>query len=240
MCKLKVLLGMLLVPSAFLFVSARSAAAQSTLFNIPSTDVVAEGRTYLEFDFITHPESHERGGFQTYGVRAVFDVRKGVEAGVNVTTTDALLPNQPVEIQPNAKWQFYQNESKGVAAAAGGILYVPATDRGATDTFGMVYSTVSKKVRAKYGPRVTGGAYTLLNRKSGNGSTTGAIVGYEQPVLRRASFVADWMSGNNRFGYLTPGVAVTISKQSSLYAGYSIGNRGRKNNALFLYYAITF
>ena len=41
------------------------ARAQSTIFNIPSTDVVAKKKTYLEFDFISHLESHDEGGFQT-------------------------------------------------------------------------------------------------------------------------------------------------------------------------------
>jgi len=44
----------------------KNACAQSTLFNIPSTDVVAEKKVYLEFDFISHFESHSKGGFQAY------------------------------------------------------------------------------------------------------------------------------------------------------------------------------
>ena len=31
--------------------------AQSTLFNIPSTDVVATKRVYVELDLISHPEA---------------------------------------------------------------------------------------------------------------------------------------------------------------------------------------
>jgi len=54
------------------------------------------------------------------------------------------------------------------------------------------------------------------------------------------SFVADWLSGKHRFGYVTPGFSITVSKTSFLYAGYSMGNQGRKNNALFIYYGITF
>ena len=40
--------------------------AQSTLFNIPSTDVVAKKKVYLEFDFISHLEITRYGGFQGY------------------------------------------------------------------------------------------------------------------------------------------------------------------------------
>ncbi|HYW70592.1 MAG TPA: hypothetical protein VE961_06145 [Pyrinomonadaceae bacterium] len=214
--------------------------AQSTLFNIPSTDVVAKKKTYVEFDFISHFESHQDGGFQGYVPRVVVGVGKHVEIGTNVAFVDTLAPDQPVEIQPNVKYQFYSNEKNGVAASVGGILYTPIAHRAGIDTFGMLYSTVSKKFRGNYGPRLTGGGYGLVGRASGNGNEGGAIAGYEQPVSRKVNFVMDWFSGKNRFGYVTPGFAFTVSKTSALYAGYSIGNSGRKNNALFVYYGITF
>ena len=79
-----------------------------------------------------------------------------------------------------------------------------------------------------------------MGRANGNGNEGGAIVGYEQPLHPKVSFVMDWFSGKNRFGYVTPGFSFAVTKTSSFYAGYSIGNFGRKNNALFLYYGITF
>jgi len=214
--------------------------AQSTLFNIPSTDVVAPKKVYLEFDFISHLEKHENGGFQTYVPRIVVGVGKRVEVGANVAFTDALAPDQPVEIQPNIKYQFYSNEKNGVAAAAGGILYTPIAHRAGIDTFGLLYTTVSKKFKGTYGPRVTGGGYGLVGRANGNGTEGGAIAGYEQPLGSKVNFVTDWFSGKNRFGYVTPGFSFVVTKTSAFYAGYSIGNQGRKNNALFLYYGITF
>ena len=225
---------------AITFFDSRTTRAQSTLFNIPSTDVVAKKKTYFEFDFVSHPESHESGGFQTYVPRVVSGLGKRLEAGLNVTFTDALAPDQPVELQPNVKYQFYNNETKGVAASAGGILYAAVAHRAGTDTFGLLYTVVSKKFKGPYGPRVTGGGYGLVGRANGQGSEGGAIVGYEQPLAKRVSFVSDWFSGRNRFGYVTPGLAFTLPRASALYAGYSIGNFGRKNNALFVYYGITF
>lgn len=214
--------------------------AQSTLFNIPSTDVVTTKRVYVEFDFISHLEYHQKGGFQAYVPRVVVGVAKNLEAGANVAFLDAVSPDQPAEFQPNVKYQFYKNEEYGVAAAAGGILYTPIANRTAIDTFGLIYTTVSKKFKGDHGPRLTSGAYGLVGRANGNGSEGGAIVGYEQPLLRRVTFVADWLTGKNRFGYVTPGISITVTKSSALYAGYSIGNTGRKNNALFVYYGITF
>jgi hypothetical protein len=225
---------------ALTFFESRTTRAQSTLFNIPSTDVVAKKKTYFEFDFVSHLESHRSSGFQTYVPRVVFGLGHRLEAGVNVTFADALAPDQPVELQPNVKYQFYGNESKGLAASAGGILYTTVAHRAGTDTFGLLYTVVSKKVKGSYGPRVTGGGYGLVARANGSGTNGGAIVGYEQPLAKRLTFVADWLSGRNRFGYMTPGLAFTLPRNSALYAGYSVGNFGRKNNALFVYYGITF
>ena len=218
----------------------QTANAQSTLFNIPSTDVVAPKKVYLEFDFISHFTSHANGGFQIYAPRAVFGVAKRVEAGINVSFVDTFAPDQPVYISPNVKVQLYNNESNGVTVAAGGLLYTPIAHRAGADTYGFLYSVVSKKVKSEYGPRLTGGAYGLPGLSDGLGTKGGAIVGYEQPLSKRVSFVADWFSGKNAFGYATPGFSITLPKNSLFNIGYSIGNRGRGNNALFAYYGITF
>lgn len=235
-----------LIARAGLFVLAlmlwggQRASAQSTLFNIPSTDVQAKKKVYVEFDFISHLEPHDEGGFQTYVPRVVVGTGGNFEVGANVAFTDALAPDQPVELQPNVKYRFYNDESGGVAASAGGILYTPVANRAGVDTFGLLYTVVSKKVKGTYGPRLTGGGYGLVGRANGNGSEGGAIVGYEQPLHAKVNFVADWLSGRNRFGYVTPGLSFTTSSNSALYAGYSIGNQGRKNNALFVYFGYTF
>jgi hypothetical protein len=230
--------NLMLALSAFLALAV-PALAQSTIFNIPSTDVVAKKRVYLEFDLISHLESHDQGGFQAYVPRAVVGLGRSVEIGVNLCFTDALAPGQPIEMQPNLKWQFYQNEERGVAASFGGIAYLPVAYRAGADSFGFIYSAVSKKIKTDYGPRLTGGAYILAGRARGNGAEGGAIAGYEQPLHRRVSFVADWLSGHNRFGYVTPGLSFSLPKNSLLNIGYSIGNQGRKNNGLFVYLGIT-
>jgi hypothetical protein len=169
--------------------------AQSTLFNIPSTDVVATKRVYVEFDVISHLESHQKGGFQAYVPRVVVGVANNLEAGANVAFLDTVSPDQPVEFQPNVKYQFYSNEEYGVAAAAGGILYTPIANRTALDTFGLLYTTVSKKFKGDHGPRLTGGGYGLVGRANGNGSEGGAILGLAQ---RKESF---WLCHPRHLNY---------------------------------------
>ena len=114
-------LGLLL---ALVSAGSNSVFAQSTIFNIPSTDVVAKKKTYFEFDFISHLEGHKDGGFQTYVPRVVYGLGKGVEVGLNIGATDSIAPTT-VYAQPNIKWQFYANEDKGVATTIGAIAFTP-------------------------------------------------------------------------------------------------------------------
>jgi hypothetical protein len=247
MCKSKSITRNLVALGAMVLLAllqTQTTKAQSTIFNIPSTDVVAKHKTYFEFDFLSHLASHVNGGFQSYVPRAVFGVAKGVEAGVNLAVTDIGGPKL-VEIQPNVKWQFYSNEKSGVAATVGGIAYLPAKQRAAfaNNNFGFIYANVSKKLKAMKGARFTGGGYGLVGRKAGFGTKGGAMAGYEQPLSAKVSFVADWFSGKNRFGLVTPGFSFTVSKSSILNVGYSINNwhnGGGRANALFVYYGITF
>ncbi|HZS08561.1 MAG TPA: hypothetical protein VFD58_27255 [Blastocatellia bacterium] len=212
--------------------------AQSTIFNIPSTDVVAKKKVYFEFDFIGHLESDRNGGFQTYVPRAVVGLGKGVEVGVNIAATNSAAPTI-VYVQPNIKWQFYANEKAGTALTAGAIAYIPAKDRNVNDTFGFFYGNGSKKFKGTYGPRVTVGGYGIADYDASGLDKGGAMVGYEQPLASKASFVADWFSGNNGFGYVTPGFSFTLPHNGLFNIGYSVGNKGKKNNGLFVYYGIT-
>lgn len=231
-------LGLMLL-AAITLAGAGAAFAQSTIFNIPSTDAVAKGKTYFEFDFISHLESHDNGGFQTYIPRVVYGLGKGVEVGLNVAATHSAAPTI-VYAQPNIKWQFYAKEDTGVALTVGAIAYTPLRNRDANDSFGFFYGNASKKVKGDYGPRFTIGGYGLAGYDAAGLDKGGAMVGYEQPVAKRVSFVADWFSGKNGFGYVTPGFSFALPKSSLLNIGYSIGNTGRKNNGLFVYYGITF
>ncbi len=215
-------------------------SAQSTIANAPSSDVVSEKKVYVEFDYISNYAGHRDGGFQSYIPRAVVGVGHNVEVGANVSYTNGFGVPQPLEIQPNVKWRFYQSEAHGTAASLGCVLYAPVTHREGTDTFGLCYSVFSKKFSGNYGPRFTGGGYVLVNRKRGQGSRSGVIAGYEQPLLTNVGFAMDWFSGENRFGYLTPGLIFSSKHRGSLFSGYTIGNHGRKNNAFYTYYGITF
>lgn len=213
--------------------------AQTLIFNVPSTDVIAADKCYVEFDYYAHLESLENGGYHGFSPRVVKGVGKGVEVGVNLSFAKALTPGQPVQISPNIKWQFYSNEETGVAATAGGIAYVTVKNRAGMNDYAMLYANASKKFKGNYGPRVTGGYYQLAGDLNGLGTTKGVLLGYEQALHSKVAFSLDWISGNNALGYLTPALTFNLPQNSIFFVGWLIGNQGRKNNYLYFGYGIT-
>lgn len=225
----------------FCLLSCQTIVAQSTLVNVPSTDVVPAKGIYLEMDFITnYAWQRTENSFQNYLPRAVVGLGNNLEAGVNVSYTRVPGGGAPVELQPNMKWRFYENEEKGLAASVGCIWFVPVTHRSNTHTIGNCYSVLSKQWKGSYGPRFTGGAYTMVNARRDDGSRVGAIVGYEQPLSKKVGFIVDWFSGENRFGYISPGFRIITAHNGSLLTGYSNANHDRSNNSFFAYYGLTF
>lgn len=215
-------------------------AAQTTIYNIPSTDVVTEKTAYLEADFLAHFDSTSRGGFRTYGYRIVYGARRNLEVGANFFISRNGSRTSPKEFQPNLKWKVYGNERLGIGISTGAIFFVPLDKSAGTRTFGLTYGNVSKIVKQARGMRLTGGFYRLVGAKRSTGTKTGAIVGLEQPVVRRLSFLADWYSGKNRFGYSAAGFSFAVTKRQFLFAGYNFGNTGRANNFLSAFYGISF
>lgn len=232
--------------------------AQSTIFNIPTTDTVAEGKAYIEFDFLSQAPGNEASRIYLYNPRLVVGAPGNFEFGVNLPIYSTKTAGDSATngyIQPNAKWKFYNSDDDGVAMAAGGLLNTPLNNRGAQDSWGLLYGLISKKVKTgEYGPRFHAGPYAVVsaNQNPDDGQVSflgpraGLILGYEQPVHSKASIVADWFSGKNGLGYLTSGISITLPGSGLLNAGYSIGNdswadsNASRNRYFFVYYGVTF
>ena len=249
-----------LVPTVFivlLFVLvAQSASAQSTIFNIPTTDTVAKGMGYFEFDFLPEAPGPDFGArIVIYNPRLVVGLPNNAEVGVNVPIyhNGDWDPSSLSYIQPNLKWKYYMNDDKGVAAAVGVVANVPMNSRDSQLSWAYVYGNFSKKVMSgTYGPRITGGPYGVIASQDDLfkvgflGTRGGVLLGYEQPLGGRVSFVADWFSGKNSIGYFTPGISITLPHSGLFNAGYSFGNdswadsNATKNRYVFVYYGVTF
>ena len=227
---------------------AGPAMAQSTLFNIPSTDTVSKSKVYFEFDFLPQVPGPDVGDMITiYNPRVLVGLAHDIEVGLNfpIYHTSA----NSAYIQPNIKWKFYNSDATGVAAAAGVVVNTPLNNRTGQGTWSYIYGNISKKWKG--GTRVTAGPYGVVaDQDSGEatfvGTKGGVLLGYEQPLGGPVSFVADWFSGKNSIGYFTPGVSIALPHSGLLNIGYSIGNDvgdetpSYKNRFLFIYYGVTF
>lgn len=194
---------------------------------------------YVEADYLAHPAAYEKGGFHYYGPSIIYGVSKNFEIGLNAYVTRSGEP-ATAELQPNLKWQIYNNETKGIAAAVGGLLVVPLTHRPGMNVKAMLYATVSKQIKKKFGPRITSGAYSFAGPMAAGETRRGLLLGFEQPLHRKLTFIADWYTGHNAYGYVAAGLGLTLPKKNALYVGYSFGNRGRGNNWLGIFYGHTF
>jgi len=215
------------------------ADAQTTIFNIPSAETLQKASVNVEADFLTKPAKYSEGGYQTYGYRIAYGVTNKTEIGSNFYLTRS-GDGSTADVEFSVKRNLYQNEKHAISVSAGAIAFVPLHDHLGDRTSVLAYGNVSRTVKQLGGMTATAGVYHVFYGLNDFGTRTGAMLGIVQPVKGRVSFVADWFSGHNRFGYASAGINVNITKRQYILAGYSFGNSGRGNNALAVYYGVTF
>jgi len=224
-------------------IPAVKAQAQSQIWNVPTTDTAQAKSKYLEADLIANLRSYKNSaGFTAFGARAIFGLNNRSEIGVNFFGTESDPPSA-CELQLNGKYSLYNNARSGIAAAIGTNIYLPVVNRSSGDTFAMTYLVISKKFPGFYAPRISAGAWTLVNHASGTGSRDGLMFGYEQQFSHKVGFGLDWSSGDQThggFSALSAGLFTQVGKNGTLGTGYTWGNKGRNNNALIIFYGLSF
>jgi len=113
----------------FIFIFAFSAAAQQTIFNVPTTDVMDPGKVYVELDASFKPNDQAAlTKFSSFVPRVVAGAGHNVEVGFNLNGN--IQPGaDSTTLVPTVKWKFYENKKKDVALAAGTNFYIPVRNR---------------------------------------------------------------------------------------------------------------
>ena len=213
--------------------------AQTTIFNIPTSDTLQRGIWNVEFDCVVKPVKYRDGGYQTLGYRVAYGITNSTEVGANsYYTLDGTHTTADIEL--SIKHKVYQNEKHGVTASGGAVAFVPLRSRNGDKTAVIVYANAGKTISSLNGMTLTGGIYHVFGGPGDLGDRTGGMFGLVQPIKGRFSFVADWFTGKNRFGYASAGLNWNITKRQYLLGGWSFGNEGRGNNAFAVYYGLTF
>jgi hypothetical protein len=209
-----------------------TAYAQQTIFNVPTTDVLDKGKVYAELDASFKPTgSGAVSRFSSFVPRVVAGVGGRVEVGLNIIGNVQPGPDSTTLV-PAVKWKLYQGKDNGVALAAGDHLFIPMRRR-AYDVGNYVYVEISKTF--KTGTRVTAGGYDFTRNVVASANRAGGQFGFEQPVNKRLTLAADWLTGKHSAGYFTPGAFLKLGPKVTGYAGYSLGNANlTRGNHFFL------
>jgi len=197
------------------------AKGQQTIFNVPSTDVLAKGTVYAELDASLKPNDGALvPKFSSFVPRVVVGAGRRIEVGLNVTGN--IQPGaDSTTLVPTIKWKPYQGEKNGWAIVVGDNLFVPVRNR-AYNAGNYVYAEMSKTFKS--GTRVTFGGYDFTRNVVAPANRSGGQFGFEQPLTKKLTLAADWFTGKHSAGYFTPGVVFKVSPKVTSYAGYSIGN----------------
>jgi len=222
-----------------LIICGSVATGQSSIFFVPSTDTQTEKSALINAESYFHFDKYLNGGFQTVGPSVVYGLRKDLEIGVNFYYTKEEGPSA-FELRPNIKWKAYNNQKNNIAVSVGSMIFIPLNKAAGTRTSAMLYANASKTFDAAKGLRLTGGIYRIAGGDEDFGTKTGALVGVEQPIAKKLTLLADWTSGRNKIGYSNIGFGYEAGKSQYFAIAYTIGNSGRTNNFLSVFYGFTF
>jgi hypothetical protein len=200
-------------------------AAQQTLFNVPSADVLPAGKLYLEEDDLWRPG---RGEDTFFTLRAVAGLSGSVEAGVNLGGLAAqgrAVPNAIVAL----KWQPVHTSQWSVTVGVHGLFLL----RGGADGSPSGHAYAHAAWTPTDGTRITAGIWYATSGYAGSGVAKGVLAGFERHLSPVLVVQADWYSGRNGLGYFTPGLAWTIGPWV-VYGGYSVKNGDSHENAALI------
>ncbi len=202
-----------------IWIASDTVLAQQTIFNVPSADITAQKGVYLEHESQFRAWGDGRywygtdylavgAGFHTEIDMTLYNTTVpasgnrtlgvGFKAGIPVTKTD------PNSLQVTVGYQqLFSLDHQGIGYWA--------------------YSHLSGTFR-KTNTRLTLGTSTGTKQLFGI-NTTHVIAGFEQPLSRRVSLLADWYSGRHGLGYATAGASIALSKTPlTIYVGYQVPN----------------
>lgn len=205
-----------------------AAHAQETVFDVPSADVLDQGKVYGELDGTVRPVNP----FATFTPRVVVGIRHQIEVGVNFDGLSAPTLGL-LAVAPTVKWRPWKSDSSGWSFFMGDDLLFPVRER-TYNVGNYFYASFAKEW--KHGTRIGIGGYDFTRHVVANANRAGGQFTFEQRISSRVTLAAEWYTGNHAAGYVDPGAMFKITSKLTLYTAYQIGNAGVTNgNHQFLW-----
>jgi hypothetical protein len=207
-----------LLPLLVIFFPFRAAHGQETVFDVPSADVLDQGKIYGELDGTVRPVDP----LATFTPRVVVGIGHQIEVGVNFNGLSAPTLGT-LAISPTVKWRIWKSENSGWSFYVGADLFFPVRER--TYNAGN-YSYASFAKQWTHGTRMGFGGYDFTRSVVANANRAGGQFTFEQRVSDRVTLAAEWYTGKQAVGYVNPGAIIKLNSKLTLYAAYQIGNAG--------------
>lgn len=208
--------------------SPRPVAAQETVFDVPSADILDKGKVYGELDGTIRFQDPSA----TFTPRVVVGIGHNLEVGANFNGLSSPTLDE-LAISPTVKWQLWKSAELGWSFYAGDDLFFPVRQR-TYNAGNYFYAALAKQW--KHGTRVTAGAYDFTKNVVAPANRAGGQFTLEQPVSSRLTLAAEWYTGNNAAGYVNSGAIVKVTTKLTGYLAYQVGNSGvTRGNHQFLW-----
>jgi len=208
--------------------AAQAACAQQTIFDVPSPDVLEQGKVYGELDGTARPVNPS----YTLTPRVVVGVGHDIEAGMNFVGLSEPASGENI-VSPTVKWRMWSSGESGWSFYVGDDLFLPVRKR-TYDTGNYLYACFAKKWKS--GTRVSFGGYDFTQHVVAQANRAGGQFTFEQPVSKPLTLATEWYTGNHANGYVNSGMVIKLTWKLTLYAAYQVGNAGvTKGNHQFLW-----
>jgi hypothetical protein len=207
---------------------AARAYGQETVFDVPSADVLDQGKVYGELDGTVRPVDP----LATFTPRVVVGIGHQIEIGMNFNGLSAPTVGE-LDVSPTIKWRPWKSDISGWSFYVGDDVFFPVRER-TYDAGNYFYAAFAKEWAS--GTRVGFGGYDFTRNVVANANRAGGQFTFEQRISNRLTLAAEWYTGNQAAGYVNPGAIIKLSSKLTLYAAYQIGNAGVTNgNHQFLW-----
>jgi hypothetical protein len=128
-----------------------------------------------------------------------------------------------LDISPTVKWRPWMSKTSGWSFYVGDNVFFPVRRR-TYNTGNYFYAFFAKEW--KQGTRIGFGGYDFTRNVVANANRAGGQFTFEQRMTDRLTLAAEWYTGKQAAGYVSPGAIIKLSTKLTVYAAYQIENAG--------------
>ena len=223
-----------IIAGAALLLTASTANAQLTIFNIPESKAVPNGKLYFQEQLNIHKKTISETTL-TYGLGRGWEI--GVNAfDVTLHTGDNERLIRLEEENPAESPMFLLNMKKGFQLTKSWRFAVGSRAGGNKANFEDLeiahFSYANTEICAGEAGKIVGGAYLTNPEYSGGDEDWGYMAGFKFRMIKIFNVQADYISGKSDISYITIGGGLNLPRDWELSTGVMLPSPGSRNPAM--------